>query len=72
MFFKKNISASLSTLLLDKYEDELEIWFITDEKWKAWLAKRDSRFKFAVFEYDSPASADWLAESVDKTEAALK
>ena len=26
-----NISASFATLLLDKYSDELEVWFITGE-----------------------------------------
>ena len=68
----KNISASLATLLLDKYPDEFDIWFITDDKWKPWLAKRDARFKYAVFHYDSDDSANWLAQWVDNIENTLR
>ena len=58
--------------MLDKYPDEFEIWFVTDEKWRAWLEKRDKRFKYAVFQYDTNDSANWLAECVDKVEATLR
>ena len=69
-------STEFRELLIEKWSLEF-IWILprfcefADEKWKAWLEKRDSRYKYAVFQYDSDESAKWLAECVDKTERQL-
>ena len=46
-----NVCASVSKVLLDRFQNEIDIYFIVDKLWKDKLAKMDSRFIYAAFEY---------------------
>ena len=66
-----NVCKSLAKLLLDKYSDKLEIYFIVDAEWQGKLANFDERFKFGVIEYDNDQQKERIQDIVAKTEPLL-
>uniref|UniRef100_A0AAN0LHV3 UDP-glycosyltransferase n=1 Tax=Polyphagotarsonemus latus TaxID=1204166 RepID=A0AAN0LHV3_9ACAR len=45
-----NVSTAIASILLDNYSDELDVYFFVDDTWAEKLKKKDSRFKFEIFE----------------------
>lgn len=57
---------------MDKYNDKVEIYFITDRKWATKLSEIDSRFRFGIFDYDNPDDQLRSDEIIKKLESSLK
>lgn len=64
-----NVSVSLAKLLLDKYSNQFEVYFIVDLGWETKLAAIDERFKFSSF--DLKEHAQGLVKLVDDLEKCL-
>ena len=45
--------------------EDVDIYFVTDEEWKNKISKYDSRFKFSVFSYDNEKSKNRITDKVD-------
>lgn len=64
-----NVSISLAKLLLDKYSDKLDVYFVVDLVWQEKLAAMDGRFKFSSF--DLKDHVQGLVKLVDDLEKTL-
>lgn len=65
------MSISLAKIFLDNYSDQVEVWFLVDNAYKLKIMKCDSRFKFAVFDYDDKSSELGLVDLVEKLKKIL-
>ena len=61
-----NVCASLSTVILNKNSDKVDIYFIVDKEWEEKLSKIDGRFKFAVLHRDQQKRAARREEIMKK------
>ena len=66
-----NVCLSIGQVLLNHFEDEVEVYFITDDFFADKIAKVDSRFKLAKFEYEGQKDESRYNDLVTKLESFL-
>uniref|UniRef100_A0AAN0LHC1 UDP-glycosyltransferase n=1 Tax=Polyphagotarsonemus latus TaxID=1204166 RepID=A0AAN0LHC1_9ACAR len=64
-----NVCSAIGSTLLNKYPNEIEVYFISDETWAEKLTKIDSRFKIGLIELSQ--KEDRIPDIVKHTENCL-
>lgn len=67
-----NVCISLGRVLLDKFGDQIEVYFIVDRVWKEKIEKIDSRFKFGTFEFDKKEDESRMIDIANRFEKCLR
>lgn len=67
-----NVCLTIGRVLLDRFGDELEVYFLTDEFFAEKIIKVDARFKLAKIEYDGQKDESRFNDVVLKLESFLE
>ena len=67
-----NVCVTIGKALLNKYPEQVEIYFMLDELWKEKISKHDSRFKFCTFQYDKKEQENSIVDFMDLLEPITK
>uniref|UniRef100_A0AAN0LHH8 UDP-glycosyltransferase n=1 Tax=Polyphagotarsonemus latus TaxID=1204166 RepID=A0AAN0LHH8_9ACAR len=66
-----NLCSSIGSILLNKYSNDVEIYFFTDQLWAEKLSKRDSRFKFEIFGYETKEQENLIEIMINAMESII-